>query len=164
MKRSHIGVARTTAAAAVLASIVAFAAQAQTTIVPTAGQTPEQMGADRTTCDTQAAAQSGYHPSQPAPTVTRNQPAVGQRVAGAARGAARGAVREQTTDKNEREIEDPTEAGARAGAAAGGVRQRQGRRETRREAAQEQQAYAQKQTAYNQAFASCMAAKGYSVQ
>jgi hypothetical protein len=73
-------------------------------------------------------------------------------------------VREQTTDKNEREIADPTEVGARAGAAAGGVRQRQGRRETRKEAAQEQQVYAQKQTAYKQAFASCMAAKGYTVQ
>jgi hypothetical protein len=147
-----------------LISTVSFAAQAQTTFVPTAGQTPEQIGADRTACDTQAAAQSGYHPSQPGPTVTRNQPAVGQRLAGAARGAARGAVREQTTDKSEREIEDPTEAGARAGAAAGGVRQRQGRRETRREAAQQEQTYAQKQTAYKQAFTACMTARGYTIQ
>ena len=66
MKRVQVGM-RTAAIVAALVSILAFAAQAQTTIVPTAGQTPEQMGADRTACDTQAAAQSGYHPSQPAP-------------------------------------------------------------------------------------------------
>jgi hypothetical protein len=161
MKRSQVGITRGAALMTALISIGSFAAQAQT-VVPTAGQTPEQIGADRTACDTQAAAQSGYHPSQPGPTVTRNQPAVGQRLAGAARGAARGAVREQTTDKNEREIEDPTEAGARAGAAAGGVRQRQGRRETRREAAQQERTYAQKQTAYKQAFTAW--ARGYTIQ
>lgn len=152
------------AVAAVVAGFVGATAQAQTTIVPTAGQTPEQMAADRTACDTQAASQSGYHPSQPAPTASPSEPAAGQRLKGAARGAAAGAVREERTDKDEREHEDAVGAGAKAGAVVGGSRQRQDRRESRRETAQEEQAYSQKQAAYQQAFGACMAARGYTVQ
>lgn len=137
---------------------------AQAMIYPNAGQTPEQLNQDRTTCDTQAAAQTGYHPSQPVAQPAPTKPAAGQRLAGAARGAARGTVVEGATDKSEREIEDPTAAGAKLGAAAGGARQRQERRETRRETQQQQQAQAQKQAAYTQSFTSCMAAKGYTVQ
>jgi hypothetical protein len=129
------------------------------TITPTAGQTAEQTAADQGACETEAAAQTGYHPSQPAPTMQPTQPVAGQRLAGAARGAAVGAVREQRTDAEDREVEDVTEAGARAGAVAGGVRQRQGRRESRRDAAQEQQAQAQLESAYSEAFRACMTTK-----
>lgn len=155
---------RGVAAAAVLASFVTVTAWAETTTVPTAGQTSEQMAADRTACDTQAASQSGYHPSQPAPTASPSQPATGQRVKGAARGAAAGAVREERTDKDEREHEDAVGAGAKAGAVVGGSRQRQDRRDSRQDTAQEQKAYSQKQVAYQQAFTACMTARGYTVQ
>lgn len=138
--------------------------RAQAMIYPNAGQTSDQMNQDRTACDTQAAAQSGYHPSQPVATPAPTKPMAGQRLAGAARGAARGAIREQTSDKDDREIEDPTKAGARLGAAAGGVRQRQDRREHRRETQQQQAAQSQKQAAYSQAFATCMGARGYTIQ
>lgn len=133
-------------------------------ITPTAGQTPEQTAADRSACETQAVAQTGYHPSQPAPTAQSTQPVRGQRLAGAARGAALGGIREQTSDAEDREIEDVTEAGAKAGVVVGGSRQRQGRREARRDAAQEQDAQAQLADADGQAFTACMTAKGYAVQ
>ena len=51
-----------------LAALAPSAPHAQMTITPTAGQTPEQTQADQSACETQAAAQTGYHPSQPAPT------------------------------------------------------------------------------------------------
>jgi hypothetical protein len=140
------------------------ALRAQAMIYPGAGQTPEQMSQDRTACDTQAAAQSGYHPSQAAAAPAPTKPMAGQRLAGAARGAARGAVNKEFTDKDDREIEDPTKAGARLGAAAGGARQRQNRREYRNETQQQQAAQAQKQAAFGQAFNSCMTAKRYTVQ
>jgi hypothetical protein len=143
---------------------LALSLHAQMTITPTAGQTPEQTAADRSACETQAVAQTGYHPSQPAPTAQSTQPVRGQRLAGAARGAALGGIREQTSDAEDREIEDVTEAGAKAGVVVGGSRQRQGRREARREAAQEQDAQAQLADAYGQAFTACMTAKGYAVQ
>ncbi len=138
------------------------ALHAQMTITPTAGQTAEQTAADQSACTTQAAAETGYHPAQPAPQATK--PERGQRLAGAARGAALGALREQTSDADDREIEDVTEAGAKAGVVAGGARQRQGRRETRRETSQEAEAQAQLANAYSQAFTVCMTAKGYAVQ
>jgi hypothetical protein len=138
--------------------------RAQAMIYPNAGQTPAQLDQDRAACDTQAAAQSGYHPSQPVAAPAPAKPAAGQRVAGAARGAAAGAVVKGVTDESDREIEDPAKAGARAGAVAGGVRQRQGRRENRREAQQQQAVASQQQASYSQSFGACMAAKGYTVQ
>jgi hypothetical protein len=137
---------------------------AQATIHPTAGQTPAQLDQDRAACENQAAAQSGYHPSQPAATPAPAKPVAGQRVAGAARGAAAGAVVKGVTDESDREIEDPTKTGARAGAVVGGSRQRQGRRENRRDAQQQQAAQSQQQASFSQGFATCMAASGYSVQ
>lgn len=136
---------------------------AQTTIYPNAGQSPEQMSQDRTACDTQAAAQSGYHPSQPPPVAPAPQPG-GQRLAGAARGTAVGGIRTQTTSKNDRAVENVTGAAAAAGAMAGGARQRQQRRQQTAQTQQQQQAQAQRQTAYNQAFVGCMTAKGYLLQ
>jgi hypothetical protein len=138
--------------------------RAQAMIYPNAAQTPAQLNQDRSTCETQAAAQSGYHPSQPVATPAPTKPVAGQRLAGAARGAAAGAVVENNTSKSEREIENPSEAAARAGAVVGGSRQRQGRRENRRETEQQQAAQSQQQAAYSQSFNACMATKGYTVQ
>ena len=146
------------------AALTPGAVHAQMTITPAAGQSPEQMAADQSACATQAAAQTGYHPSQPGATTQSTERQGGQRLAGAARGAAAGAIREQRTDAEEREFEDATEAGARAGVVAGGVRQRQDRRASRRDAAQEEQAQAEMESAYQQAFEACLTAKGYVAQ
>lgn len=150
--------------AIILASLVgAVSAHGQTMVYPSAGQSPEQMNQDRTACDTQAAAQSGFHPSQTPPVASVPQPG-GQRLAGAARGAALGAVRTQTTGKNDRAVENVTGTAAAAGAMAGGARQRQDRRQQAAQTQQQQQAYAQRQAAYNQGFSACMTAKGYRLQ
>ena len=138
--------------------------RAQVAIYPNAGQSPAQLDQDRATCESQAAAQSGYHPGQPAAAPASNRPVAGQRVAGAARGAAAGAVVKGVTDQEDREIEDPTKSGARAGAVVGGSRQRQDRRTNRRDTRQQQTTQSQQQAAFNQSFGACMAGKGYTVQ
>src|SRR5512134_3174898 len=66
---------------AAIVTLFAAGAQAETTIVPSDAQTPDQVGADTTACQTQAASQSGYHPSQPTPGAS--QPRAGQRLTGA---------------------------------------------------------------------------------
>jgi hypothetical protein len=138
--------------------------RAQAMIYPNAGQTPELLNQDRAACENQAAAQSGYHPSQPVATPAPTRPMAGQRLAGAARGAAAGAVAEGVREKDDRELDNPSEAGARAGAVVGGSRQRQDRREYRRETQQQQAAQSQQQAAFSQSFNACMAARGYTVQ
>jgi hypothetical protein len=138
--------------------------RAQAMIYPNAGQSAAQMDQDRAACDSQAAAQSGYHPSQSAATPAPTKPMAGQRLAGAARGAAAGAVVEGVTDEDDREIEDPAKAGARAGAVVGASRQRQDRRAYRRETRQQQAAQSQQQAAFTQSFGACMASKGYTVR
>ena len=151
------------AMALALAAVTPQALHARMPMTSPAGQTAEQMAADQSACAAQAAAQTGYEPSQPMPTQP-TPPTAGQRLAGAARGAAVGAVREQRTDADEREFDDATEAGARAGAVAGGVRQRQEPQEAHREAAQQQQAQADMESAYSETFKACLTAKGYVVQ
>jgi hypothetical protein len=143
---------------------LAASAQAPSTITPTGGQTAEQVAADQAACTNEAVALTGFHPGAPPPSATASTPAVGGRVAGAARGAAVGGMRERHTDAGDREIEDLTESAARAGAAAGGMRQRQDRREDRRDTAAADDAYAQSEAAYWQSFNSCMTNKGYTVQ
>lgn len=139
-------------------------ADAQLTITPTAGQSAEQMQADQATCTNEAAAQSGYHPSAAPPSAQSTQPVAGERVRGAARGAALGAVRESHTDAADREVEDLTESAARVGAVAGGARQRGERREDRRETQAAEATDAEQQAVYDEVFAGCMTAKGYTVQ
>jgi outer membrane lipoprotein SlyB len=152
-------------ALALVASTVLLPARpllAQATITPAAGQTAEQMSADQAACETEAAARTGYHPSQAAPAPVQSQR--GQRVAGAARGAAVGGIVARRTDKSEREVEDPAAAGAAAGVVVGGSRARQERRAAARETGAQQEAFAQQQAAYADAFAACMTARGYTIQ
>jgi hypothetical protein len=137
---------------------------AQAMIYPNAGQSPAQLDQDRAACESQASAQSGYHPSQPVATPAPSRPRAGQRLAGAARSAAAGAVVEGLTDKGDRELDNPSQAGARAGAMVGASRQRQDRRAYRRETRQQQAAQSQQQAVFTQNFGACMASKGYTVQ
>jgi hypothetical protein len=144
-------------------ALLAGSALAQT-ITPTAGQSAEQTAADQAACASQATAASGYNPSAPPPAAQTGTPVHGERLAGAARGAALGAVREGRTTSSEREVDDLTETAARAGAVAGGARQREARRDERRQTQAAEATHSQQQPAYAQAFASCMTAKGYTVQ
>ena len=55
------------------------------------------------------------------------------------------------------------EAGAKVGAMAGGAKQRQGRRDQRQATQQQQQTQQQQASAYNNALAACLQARGYSL-
>lgn len=140
---------------AALGVLLAQAAGAAT-VVPLAGQTPEQLATDQQQCGAQATSQSGYDPATAAATTTA-KPQAGQRAAGAVRGAAAGKVVSNVT-KNETDA--AMEGGAKLGAMAGGSQQRRANRDSRQQAQTQQQ----KANAYNGAFAACLQARGYAVQ
>ena len=150
--------------AALIASVGAYAQSAQ-------GQSP--MAKDQSECAAAAKQSSGYDPSAPPPAPTKSQPKVGGRVKGAAAGGAAGAaaaeVRGQqyqaydkaSGDAKQEYRQNQSKDAAAAGAAIGASRQRQDRRADRRETKAAQDDLAAKQTAYDQAYKSCMAARGH---
>lgn len=125
------------------------------TVVPLSGQTPEQMAMDQQQCSAQATSQSGYNPA--AAPAAAPAPQAGQRVGGAVRGAAAGKVVSNVTKNS---TDEAMEGGAKLGAMAGGASQRRANRDSR----QQTQAQQQQAGAYNNAFAACLQARGYSVQ
>lgn len=125
------------------------------TVVPLSGQSPEQMAMDQQQCSAQATSQSGYNPAAaPAAAPT---PQAGQRVGGAVRGAAAGKVVSNVTKNS---TDEAMEGGAKLGAMAGGTSQRRANRDSR----QQTQTQQQQAGAYNNAFAACLQARGYTVQ
>jgi len=141
--------------AAALISVPAFAQ----TVTPLQGQSPEQVQSDVSACQAQAQGS--------APQGGSSQGA-GGRARGAATAAVAGAAAAQhranqydnldrIDDGVKREYrQEKAKDAAVAGAVVGGSRQRRERREDA--ANQEQQA-----AAYQQAYSSCMSARGYSV-
>ena len=144
---------------AVMASAATVKAQALS-IQPTVGQTPEKMAEDQAACETSATEQTGLDPMAATAPSDSASPQVGQRAAGAVKGAAAGAVVGAVTDQSERETEDLVKGSAAVGAVSGGRKQRKERREQRAASAQNEQL----ETAYFDAFSTCMTARGYSVQ
>jgi hypothetical protein len=98
--------------------------EAQPSIHPTAGQTPEKMAEDQAGCETSAAEQTGFDPMTATAPSDSTSPQVGQRAAGAVKGAAAGAVAGAVTDQSERETEDLVKGSAAVGAVSGGRKQR----------------------------------------
>ncbi len=128
-------------------------AQAQT-VIPLKGQTPEQIQADTTACQTQAT------PSSTSAT------AQGGRLKGAAAGAVAGAAAAQVRGNRHEEVYDrvdddrqqdyrqnKAQNAAAAGAVIGGARQRQERRASANSAP----------TVDAQAYGNCMSSRGYSI-
>ena len=110
-------------------------------------------------CQSIAQQQTGYNPN----AATTNQPQTGGRARGAAAGAMAGAVKGKSKANQYSNVPDNVseeytrnqmQDAAKMGAAAGAARQRQ----ERRQGAKTQDSSA---TAYNQAYGSCMAAKGF---
>jgi hypothetical protein len=110
-------------------------------------------------CESIAQQQTGYNPNAAATT----QPQTGGRARGAAAGAMAGAVKGKSKSNQYSNVPDNVaeeytrnqmQDAAKMGAAVGASRQRQERRQGA--AAQNSSA-----TAYNQAYGSCMAAKGF---
>jgi hypothetical protein len=134
--------------AALAAASFAFGAIAQT-VTPDKGQSKDQQAKDTAECKQIAMKQTGFDPSAPPPAVPQ-----GAKPGSGMKGAAAGAV-----------IGGATGGDAGQGAAVGavvarGASRRQGRRD--QAAADEQQQNAG--TAYNQAMASCLGGKGYTVK
>ena len=60
-----------------IAGLIGVAAAQTVMIAPATGQTPQQQAADQHACETDAAARTGYRPSQPPPAAP-TPPATGQ--------------------------------------------------------------------------------------
>ncbi|MGH8659771.1 MAG: hypothetical protein ACREV4_15185 [Gammaproteobacteria bacterium] len=120
-------------------------------------------------CYSIAQQQTGYNPNA-APTTTTSQPQAGGRARGAAAGAMAGAAKGRSKANQYDNVSDEVaeeytrnqmQNAARGGAAVGAARQRQQRRQSAGAQQQAQQQQATSANAYNQAYASCMAAKGF---
>jgi len=113
-------------------------------------------------CQSIAQQQTGYNPN----AATTTQPQAGGRARGAAAGAMAGAVKGKSKANQYSNVPDNVaeeytrnqmQDAAKMGVAAGASRQRQ----QRRQGAAAQQQQDSSATAYNQAYGSCMAAKGF---
>ena len=139
-------------------ALLAVAAGAEVVVYPKAGQSPEQFQQDQFGCHQMAQQQTGFNPAQP--VAAAPAPQYGGAVRGAAGGAAVGAVGGAIGG----DAGKGAAIGAGVGAAAGLIRQSRNNRAAA-QAAQQQQA--QQQTgmqSYDQAYAACMAGRGYQPQ
>ena len=131
----------------ILPLIILFSTSTQAlTIIPTQGQTPQQISRDQTDCSNFATNQTGFNPN--APQTQQNNQVLRQGARGAAAGAAIGAVAGNAG------------RGAAIGATAGGVRGTLNSVDQNRA----QQNQANSQNAFNNSLRSCLASRGYSVQ
>jgi hypothetical protein len=127
---------------------------------PVKGQSQQQQANDSTACRSWAQQTTGIDPalaSQPAPQQTGPAVGGGQRARGAVRGAAAGAV---IGEAGSGDAGHGAKVGAAAGVVAGGSRARQERRAANANAQQGQQ---NAMATFNNAWATCMKGKGYTV-
>jgi hypothetical protein len=115
------------------------------------GQTQQQQQLDDAQCQNKATQVTGFVLGSAPPASTAQQGPTGNRVRGAALGAATGA------------IVGSAGSGAAAGAVAGGTANRAGQRQAARTDSQAQAQWQQQQQSWNQQYAACMQARGYSV-
>src|SRR5215472_1420480 len=127
-------------------------------VYPAKGQSPEQTEKDKRDCSAWAKQQTGYDPSQPV-VVAAPPPQEGQVARGGARGAAVGAMGGAIAG----DAGKGAAIGAASGALLGGMRRRDQMRQQEAEQAQYQQAQAQNMSTFNRAQATCLQARGYSV-
>jgi hypothetical protein len=127
---------------------------------PSKGQSQDQQAKDSTECRAWAQQTTGIDPalaSQPAPQQTGPAVGGGQRAGGAVRGAAAGAVVGGIANGD---AGHGAAVGAGAGVVAGGSR---ARREKRANNAAAQNAQTQSMATFNNAWATCMKGRGYTV-
>jgi hypothetical protein len=164
---SRLLVSSATVVAAVTFGLAGFALAQAKTIVPTKGQSADQVKIDQSEC--QAIANQNTPAAAPAPAPAPS----GGRARGAARGAAAGAAVGQAQMNNNSHARNAPSAvqdeyrqeqakkGAAAGMMVGGAQQRQDRRH---QAGAQQQAAASQGAAHDSAFSSCMMGRGYQIQ
>ncbi|TBR39520.1 MULTISPECIES: glycine zipper domain-containing protein [Dyella] len=127
---------------------------------PAQGQSAEKQASDTQACRGWAQSNTGIDPnvaSQPAPQQTGTTVGGGQRARGAVRGAAAGAVVGGVANDD---AGHGAAVGAAAGVVAGGSRARQERRAANANAEAQQSSA---MNTFNQAYASCMRGKGYTL-
>jgi len=132
---------------------------AQSFVYPQKGQTPQRQAQDQAECQAWATQQTGINPGMPAAPPPTAQAPQGGLVRGGARGAAVGAVGGAIAG----DAGKGAAVGAATGAMIGGMRRRDQVRQQEAEQAQYQQAQAQNMSTFNRAQATCLQARGYSV-
>ena len=132
---------------------------AQAFVYPQKGQTPQRQAQDQAECQAWATQQTGINPGMPAAPPPTAQAPQGGLVRGGARGAAVGAVGGAIAG----DAGKGAAVGAATGAMIGGMRRRDQVRQQEAEQAQYQQAQAQNMSTFNRAQATCLQARGYSV-
>ena len=167
------------AAAMLFGAAAAHAQNTQPVIYPAKGQSAKQQDQDRYECHTWARSQSGFDPTQPAPTsaptqttavmTTGNTSSSGAPASGMAAGAMGGAAVAELTHHD-------AGRGAAAGAIGGAVIQRvkqqqaaqqqQAKQQAAQQQANQQQASArsQQRATYERALGACMEGRGYTVK
>lgn len=127
---------------------------------PAKGQSNERMEQDKFACYQWAKGQTGFDPMQ-TPTATAPPP---QQKGGAVRGAAGGAAAGAAIGAIAGNAGKGAAIGAASGGLIGGVRRRQSENEQQQYAQEQTAAYENRRAGYNRAWGACMEGKGYTVR
>lgn len=137
------------------------AVDAQDPIVyPAKGQSSQKMEQDKYSCYQWAKGQTGFDPMQ-APTATAPPP---QKKGGALRGAAGGAAMGAAVGAIAGDAGKGAAIGAASGGIVGGVRRRRSEQEQEQYAQDQSAGYQQRRGEYNRAWGACMEGRGYTVK
>ena len=132
----------------------------QTFVYPQRGQSPQQQAQDQGECQAWATQQTGINPGMPAPMPsTASAPPQGGMLRGGARGAAIGAVGGAIAG----DAGKGAAIGGATGAMMGGMRRRDQMQQQQAQQQQAQQAQAMQMDTFKRAQATCLGAKGYTV-
>jgi outer membrane protein with glycine zipper len=159
MIRMRRGWVRAGSAAAGLL-LAAGTAWGQTFVYPQRGQSPQQQAQDQAECQAWATQQTGINPGMQGSTPpTAQAPPQGGMLRGGARGAAIGAVGGAIGG----DAGKGAAIGAATGAMIGGMRRRDQMQQQEAQQQQAQQAQAMQMDTFKRAQATCLGAKGYTV-
>lgn len=143
------------------AVFAATAVDAQDPIVyPAKGQSSQKMEQDKYSCYQWAKGQTGFDPMQ-TPTATAPPP---QKKGGAVRGAAGGAAMGAAIGAIAGDAGKGAAIGAASGGIIGGVRRRKSEQEQQQYAQDQSAGYQQRRGEYNRAWGACMEGRGYTVK
>lgn len=128
-------------------------------IYPQKGQSPQQQAQDQAECQVWATQQTGINPGMSQAMPAQAAPPQGGLVRGGARGAAVGAVGGAIAG----DAGKGAAIGAASGAMIGGMRRRDQMRQQEAQQQQAQQAQAMQMDTFKRAQATCLGARGYTV-
>ena len=147
-----------TGVAALALLLASGTAWGQTFVYPQKGQSPQQQAQDTAECQAWATQQTGINPGMPQQMPAQAPPTTSP-MRGAARGAAIGAVGGAIGG----DAGKGAAIGAASGAMIGGLRRRDQMQQQQAQQQQVQQAQAMQMDTFRRAQATCLGAKGYTV-